>query len=133
MSPIYEEIHGCSRSSVSSASSAGARSNAGSTSNSSTTSSSSDKGKFFYSLYDFEALDETMLSTKRGQVVRVIHSSNNEWCYVEDRHNGKGYVPTAYLKVYQQALAAEVLEKVQEESSVMLKSSTEDQTAEKQT
>ena len=74
-----------------------------------------------------------MLSTKRGQVVRVIHSSNNEWCYVEDRHNGKGYVPTAYLKVYQQALAAEVLEKVQEESSVMLKSSAEDQTAEKQT
>ena len=112
LSPIYEEIHGGSRSSVSSASS-GARSNTGSTSNSSTTSSSSDKGKFFYSLYDFEATDETMLSTKRGQVVRVIHSSNNEWCYVEDRHNSKGYVPTAYLKAYQQA---EVLEKVQEEA-----------------
>ena len=126
LSPIYEEIHGCSRSSVSSASSGGARSNAGSTSNSSTTSSSSDKVKFFYSLYDFEATDETMLSTKRGQVVRVIHSSNNEWCYVEDRHNGKGYVPTAYLKAYQQA--PEVLEKVQEESSVK-----QDQVVDKQT
>ena len=56
-----------------------------------------------------------MLSTKRGQVVRVIHSasSSNEWCYVEDRHNGKGYVPMAYLKAYQQA---DILEKVQEES-----------------
>ena len=55
-----------------------------------------------------------MLSTKRGQVVRVIHSAtSNEWCYVEDRHNGKGYVPMAYLKTYQQT---EVLEKVQEES-----------------
>ena len=43
-----------------------------------------------------------MLSTQRGQVVRVVHSTGGEWCYVEDRHANKGYVPISYLKAYQQ-------------------------------
>ena len=92
LSPIYEEIHGGSRSSVSSrgscASSGGrsASSRSASTSNSSHSSSASDLGKFFYSLYDFEATDATMLTAKRGQVVRVVHSTVGEWCYVEDRY-----------------------------------------------
>lgn len=43
-----------------------------------------------------------MLSTKRGQVLRVVHSTGGEWCYVEDRHSNKGYVPISYLKVYEQ-------------------------------
>ena len=93
LSPIYEEIHGGSRASVSSrgscASSGGrsASSRSASTSNSSHSNSSanSDLGKFFYSLYDFEATDATMLTAKRGQVVRVVHSTVGEWCYVEDR------------------------------------------------
>ena len=109
LSPIYEEIHGCSRSSVSSGSSSNR-----STSNSSTTSSSSgDRGKFFYSLYDFEATDATMLSAKRGQVLRVIQSASqpggsgsSEWCYVEDRHGNKGYVPISYLNSYQDPQSA---------------------------
>ena len=36
------------------------------------------------------------------QVVRVVHSTGGEWCYVEDRHANKGYVPISYLKAYQQ-------------------------------
>ena len=43
-----------------------------------------------------------MLSTQRGQVVRIVHSTGGEWCYVEDRHSNKGYVPISYLKAYQQ-------------------------------
>ena len=68
LSPIYEEIHGGSRSSVSSGSCASSGGRSASTSNSSN-SSSSDRGKFYYSLYDFEATDATMLSAKRGQVI----------------------------------------------------------------
>jgi len=103
LSPIYEEIHGCSRSSVSSGSSSN-RSNVSTNGNSSTNSSSgsSEQGRFFYSLYDFEATDTTMISTQRGQVVRVVHSTGGEWCYVEDRHANKGYVPITYLKAYHQ-------------------------------
>ena len=50
------------------------RSNASTNGNSSTNSSSgsSEQGRFFYSLYDFEATDTTMISTQRGQVVRVV-------------------------------------------------------------
>jgi hypothetical protein len=96
LSPIYEEIHGGSRSSVSSGSGVSARS----ASSSSSSSAASDRGKFFYSLYDFDATDGTMLSVKRGQVLRVVHSTGGEWCYVEDRNAKKGYVPISYLKVY---------------------------------
>ena len=31
-----------------------------------------------------------------------VHSTGGEWCYVEDRHANKGYVPITYLKAYQQ-------------------------------
>ena len=31
-----------------------------------------------------------------------VHSTGGEWCYVEDRHANKGYVPVSYLKAYQQ-------------------------------
>ena len=50
------------------------RSNVSTNGNSSTNSSSgsSEQGRFFYSLYDFEATDTTMISTQRGQVVRVV-------------------------------------------------------------
>lgn len=63
-----------------------------------------------------------MLSTKRGQVVRVVHSTGtSEWCYVEDRHSNKGYVPLSYLKAYQAnstAATAEPTGLLQRSSSV---------------
>ena len=50
------------------------------------------------------------------QVVRVVHSTGGEWCYVEDRHGSKGYVPHTYLKAYEQHTKPEVLENVKEEN-----------------
>ena len=53
-----------------------------------------------------------MLSLARGQVVRIIPEVNasslvagassglNDWCYVEDRHTNRGYVPRQFLKLY---------------------------------
>ena len=64
LSPIYEEIHGGSRSTVSTTSS-------GSSSGVSATAAAA-CGKFHYSLFDFAASETTMLSVARGQVVRVI-------------------------------------------------------------
>lgn len=93
LSPIYEEIKGGSRSTVSSSS--------GASSNSSYAQSKCPRGKFFYSLFDFDATDETMLSVKGGQVVRVIQvTTGGEWWYVEDRDANRGYVPNSFLKEY---------------------------------
>ena len=70
LSPIYEEIHGGSRSTVSTTSS-------GSSSGVSraTAAAAAACGKFHYSLFEFAATETTMLSVARGQVVRVIQVS----------------------------------------------------------
>eukprot|EP00095_Tigriopus_kingsejongensis_P009498 maker-scaffold1595_size34508-snap-gene-0.8 protein:Tk09498 transcript:maker-scaffold1595_size34508-snap-gene-0.8-mRNA-1 annotation:"dynamin-binding protein" len=96
LSPIYEEIHGGSRStaSTSSGSSSGA------------VHGNQAKGKFHYSMFDFKATDSTMLTVKRGQVIRVIHLTRGEWWYVEDREGHQGYVPHLYLKEYPIPVAA---------------------------
>ena len=97
ISPIYEEINGESRSSLSSGSGS---LTAGFVRKPSKTTD------FRYSLYDFEATDKAvMLTLKKGQVVRVLHQalpegSSGDWCYVEDRQGTKGYVPRLYLKPY---------------------------------
>ena len=123
MSPIYEEIHGGSRSSVSSGSGSSGgvshrplgfsrlqqhhiRHEIPECNNQSAT-------KFYYSLYEFQATDQAvMLSLAKGQVVRIIPETNsslvaggassglNDWCYVEDRHANRGYVPRQFLKLY---------------------------------
>eukprot|EP00094_Tigriopus_californicus_P005635 TCALIF_05432-PA protein Name:"Similar to DNMBP Dynamin-binding protein (Homo sapiens)" AED:0.05 eAED:0.05 QI:0/0.53/0.43/1/0.8/0.87/16/1294/2068 len=92
LSPIYEEIHGGSRSTVSTSSS--------STSSGGAQGARGAQGKFHFSLYAFTATDSTMLSVKRGQVVRVIQVTLGEWWYVENREGLRGYVPHLYLKEY---------------------------------
>ena len=123
LSPIYEEIHGGSRSSVSSGSgsSGGVAHRQGGlnrmqpqhhvrhevTDNNNT----SHESKFYYSLYEFQATDHAvMLSLTKGQVVKIIPETNsslgaggsgaNDWCYVEDRYSNRGYVPRQFLKLY---------------------------------
>jgi len=96
LSPIYEEIPGGSRSSVSSSSGSGR-------------SLASPRGKFYYAMYDFspEAGEVTLLRVVRGQAVRVVQVSG-EWWYVEDRTSSRGYVPAAYLRPYR-AVQAEAI------------------------
>ena len=109
LSPIYEEIHGGSRSTVSttsSGSSSGAHHGAlNATARAALASLKAARlaeveGKFHYSEYAFTAIDSTMLSVSRGQVVRVLHATEGEWWYVEDRNSNRGYVPHTFLKIY---------------------------------
>merc|ERR1712098_1031385 len=93
LSPVYEEIPGGSRSSVSSNSGHSHRSYR----------SSSPRGKFYFAQYEFspEEEDGSMVKVSRGQVVRVIATSGaGDWWYVEDRHATRGYVPASYLSPY---------------------------------
>ena len=41
----------------------------------------------------------TYMTVSRGQVVRVIALSG-DWWYVEDRGQGRGYLPANYLRPY---------------------------------
>ena len=124
MSPIYEEIHGGSRSSVSSGSGSSggvghrtigfSRLQQHSRHQPDTDNNNQMKAKFYYSLYEFQATDQAvMLSLTKGQVVRIIPETNsslgasgaasaglNDWCYVEDRYANRGYVPRQFLKLY---------------------------------
>jgi len=62
--------------------------------------------QFFYAAYDFKSTGTNMLSIKTGQIVLVLQQhdvqGNPEWWLVEDRFNGKGYVPGNYLRKYEQ-------------------------------
>ena len=125
LSPIYEEIHGGSRSSVSSGSGSSGgvghraigfsrlQHHSNRHENSTENNSHPIKPKFYYSLYEFQATDQAvMLSLSKGQVVRIIPETNsslgtgsstsglNDWCYVEDRYANRGYVPRQFLKLY---------------------------------
>ena len=79
LSPIYEEINGVSRSSISGTSvSSGSRSviSTGSSGNQTTgndpgllvSASGIERGKFYYALYQFNATEPTMMSLYRGKV-----------------------------------------------------------------
>jgi len=98
LSPVYEEIPGGSRSSVSSSSGSGR-------------SLTSPRGKFYYAMYDFtpEGEEVTLIRVTRGQAVRVVQVSG-EWWYVEDRTANRGYVPAAYLRPYQAVPSATISE-----------------------
>jgi hypothetical protein len=122
LSPIYEEIHGGSRSSVSSGS--GSSGGVGHRSvglnrlqhhvrHEASDNNNPIKAKFYYSLYEFQATDQAvMLTLTKGQVVRIIPETNsslgsglgnsglNDWCYAEDRYANRGYVPRQFLKLY---------------------------------
>jgi hypothetical protein len=62
--------------------------------------------QFYYAAYDFNGTGTNMLSVKNGQIVLVLQQHdvqrNPEWWLVEDRSGGKGYVPSNYLKRYEQ-------------------------------
>lgn len=98
LSPIYEEIPGGSRSSMSSSSGSGR-------------SLSSPMGKFYYALYDFEPEEDevTLIKVSKGQAVRVVQVSG-EWWYVEDRNGNRGYVPATYLRPYQSVFSTRISE-----------------------
>jgi len=98
LSPIYEEIPGGSRSSMSSSSGSGR-------------SLSSPRGKFYYALYDFEPEEDevTLIKVSKGQAVRVVQVSG-EWWYVEDRNGNRGYVPATYLRPYQSVFSTRISE-----------------------
>lgn len=92
LSPLYEEIPGGSRSSLSSGSGSGRSSGR-----------RSPRGKFYYAQYSFspDLAEEagTYMTVARGQVVRVIALSG-DWWYVEDRGQARGYLPANYLRPY---------------------------------
>ena len=94
LSPLYEEIPGGSRCSVSS-SSGSARSDG----------RRSPRGKFYYAQFSFlpetgeEEEENSYVPVTRGQVVRVLAVSG-DWWYVEDRSQARGYVPANYLLPY---------------------------------
>ena len=94
LSPIYEEIHGGSRSSISgtSVSSGGSRSVI-STGSSLTgndpgpaiSASGIERGKFYYALYEFAASEQSMLHLFRGQVTDILF--NASYCLSDKRQN----------------------------------------------
>lgn len=57
-------------------------------------------------LYDFRAVYGRELSVKKGDIVIVIRSVNNNWVEVEDIESGlKGFVPRNFLDYEQEGLA----------------------------
>ena len=99
LSPLYEEIPGGSRCSVSSSSGSGRSEGR-----------RSPRGKFYYAQFSFTpeeeeeeegqaSLGSSYVPVSRGQVVRVIAVSG-EWWFVEDRKHCRGYVPANYLLPY---------------------------------
>merc|ERR1711894_255020 len=90
LSPIYEEIHGGSRSSVSSGSGSSggvghrpvgfSRSHHHTNRHETIESTIQAKPKFYYSLYEFQATDQAvMLSLAKGQVVRILPEANSSF------------------------------------------------------
>ncbi|XP_034230974.1 dynamin-binding protein-like isoform X2 [Thrips palmi] len=65
---------------------------------------SSCESEFYYCLYDFDGMGNQTLPVKCGQVVKVLKmkdlKGNEEWWYVEDRYENKGFVPANYLHPY---------------------------------
>lgn len=94
LSPLYEEIPGGSRCSVSSSSGSGRSEGR-----------RSPRGKFYYAQFSFipesgeEEEEGSYVPLSRGQVVRVLAVSG-DWWYVEDRSQCRGYVPANYLLPY---------------------------------
>ncbi|CAB4057773.1 OTUD5 [Lepeophtheirus salmonis] len=108
LSPIYEEINGFGSGNLTMALIKGSFQSEGSIS------SSKNKGKFFYSLYDFipDQKEETygqvhvknMLPLTQGQVIRVLSVEGHDWWFAENRKGRRGYVPKSYLKTYKATL-----------------------------
>lgn len=58
----------------------------------------SEDGKLYQAAYDFQAEDESELSMKKGDVVRVTETTDPNWWMAEnEKTGGKGLVPCQYL------------------------------------
>ncbi len=58
----------------------------------------SEDGKLYQAAYDFQAEDESELSMRKGDVVRVTETSDPNWWSAENEKTGKkGIVPCQYL------------------------------------
>ena len=56
------------------------------------------KGKQYQAAYDFIAEDESELSMRKGDIVRVTDTSDANWWSAENEKTGKsGIVPCQYL------------------------------------
>jgi len=56
------------------------------------------KGKLYQAAYDFQAEDETELTMRKGDVVRVTNTSDANWWMAENEQTDKaGIVPCQYL------------------------------------
>ena len=56
------------------------------------------KGKLYQAAYDFQAEDESELSMRKGDIVRVTETSDPNWWSAENEKTGKsGIVPCQYL------------------------------------
>lgn len=56
------------------------------------------KGKLYQAAYDFQAEDDSELSMRKGDVVRVTDTSDPNWWTAENEKTGKkGIVPCQYL------------------------------------
>ena len=53
-------------------------------------------------LADYEATEPGMLSVHEGELVEVLDISRNDWCLIRpaSRQSMEGWVPTAFLKPY---------------------------------
>ncbi|XP_067131738.1 proline-serine-threonine phosphatase-interacting protein 1-like [Centruroides vittatus] len=50
-------------------------------------------------LYDFDARDETEVSLKKGEVVRVINACDPDWWQIETKDSRIGYFPVIYMEI----------------------------------
>jgi hypothetical protein len=58
----------------------------------------SEEGKLYQAAYDFQAEDDSELSMKKGDIVRVSETSDPNWWSAEnEKTNLKGIVPCQYL------------------------------------
>lgn len=58
----------------------------------------SEEGKLYQAAYDFQAEDESELSMRKGDIVRVTETSDPNWWSAENEKTGKsGIVPCQYL------------------------------------
>lgn len=50
-------------------------------------------------LYDFDARDDTEVSLKKGDIVRVTNACDPDWWQIETKDNRIGYFPVIYMEI----------------------------------
>ena len=52
-------------------------------------------------LYSYEGLTEQELSFSKNDVFKILDRENQDWWFVESETQKQGYVPTTYVKPYE--------------------------------